>query len=98
MVTADGDEFVQNLFLCSARSCLVTSPQRLGQLNSCRMGELGVHRSLLIEDSNGDISREATKLIGRISPEAMRQLSPVIRGKRQSPCAVPPKPFQSGWT
>jgi hypothetical protein len=42
------------------------------QLNSCRMGELGVHRRLLIKDSNGDISREATKLIGRISPEAMR--------------------------
>ena len=72
MVAADGDEFVQNLLLCPARSGLVAPTQRARQFNSCRMGELGVHRDLLVEDSNGDISREATKFISKISPEAMR--------------------------
>jgi len=46
-----------------------------------RMGFFPQHdqrllRSLVVdrtvEDSNGDISREATKLIGRVSPEALR--------------------------
>jgi hypothetical protein len=36
------------------------------------MGELGVHRCLLVEDTNGHISNEATKSFSRISLEAMR--------------------------
>jgi hypothetical protein len=48
MVGADGDELVQDLFLCSAGSRLVTPPKRPRQLNSCDMGELRVHRDLTL--------------------------------------------------
>src|SRR2546430_12695945 len=56
-----------------------------------RMGFFPQHdqrllRSLVVdrtvEDSNGDISREATKLIGRVSPEALR--SPALRSEEHT--------------
>src|ERR1035438_6196924 len=76
MIPADGNKLAQDLLLVLARGCLVTSPQRAGQLNSCCMSKLCTHRALLDEDSNGHIFREAAYCISKMSDEAMRTGAP----------------------